>query len=407
MNVDGMQDRTGMAPGQDKALNRRSLLKAVGLGALGLGAGAALGGRSDAVNALFGGGAASAGPTSCAPASRIGDVRVVSGNLFSFLGLGGPDVAKTSDGGSTFQLTSTNNPGSTFVPYASGTNGVPGSFGICGDHGWVMLYDAPAGVWRSAQPGGGSPILTGLAGNGASWVVTSTAGKFWYTTNNGASWSSPSNGAYLNYKSIASILSVYDLEYANGVWIGCGYDTLGVGRTFWRSTKATPTKGAKNSWFSVSGGDVAEVIGSGDGNAVSVYAVAYGGSCQANPNTWYGCGNFGTVWRSTDNGGSWSKWRDSGSHIHYGIDVNPTTGKVLCASGLGGVMEVSPGMTQRYNPGAKEIYEIAYCGGADWVACGDNGQIIVSHDDGATWSAATMPSGTGGTLYNQIVKLWS
>ncbi|MEZ5208959.1 MAG: hypothetical protein R2690_18760 [Acidimicrobiales bacterium] len=38
---------------------------------------------------------------------------------------------------------------------------------------------------------------------------------------------------------------------------------------------------------------------------------------------------------------------------------------------------------------------------------GDNGQIIVSHDDGATWSAATMPSGTGGTLYNQIVKLWS
>ncbi|MEZ5208957.1 MAG: hypothetical protein R2690_18750 [Acidimicrobiales bacterium] len=61
--------------------------------------------------------------------------------------------------------------------------------------------------------------------------MTSTAGKFWYTTNNGASWSSPSNGAYLNYKSIASILSVYDLEYANGVWIGCGYDTLGVGRT--------------------------------------------------------------------------------------------------------------------------------------------------------------------------------
>ncbi|MEZ5208956.1 MAG: hypothetical protein R2690_18745 [Acidimicrobiales bacterium] len=167
MNVDGMQDRTGMAPGQDKALNRRSLLKAVGLGALGLGAGAALGGRSDAVNALFGGGAASAGPTSCAPASRIGDIRVVSGNLFSFLGLGGPDVAKTSDGGSIVPA----DVGPTTPDRRScrlGHQRRAGELGICGDHGWVMLTDAPAGV-AIAQPGGGSPILTGLAGNGASW----------------------------------------------------------------------------------------------------------------------------------------------------------------------------------------------------------------------------------------------
>ncbi|MEZ5208958.1 MAG: hypothetical protein R2690_18755 [Acidimicrobiales bacterium] len=77
------------------------------------------------------------------------------------------------------------------------------------------------------------------------------------------------------------------------------------------------------------------MIGSGDGQR-GERTHAYGGSCQANPNTWYGCGNFGTVWRSTDNGGSWSKWRDSGSHIHYGIDVNPTTGKLLCARASAG-----------------------------------------------------------------------
>ena len=67
-----------------------------------------------------------------------------------------------------------------------------------------------------------------------------------------------------------------------------------VGRTFWRST-ATPTKGAKNSWFSVWGGDVAEVIGS---------------------RGWQRCA-------------------------------------VLCAWGLGGVIEVSPAMTQRHSPGGE------------------------------------------------------
>lgn len=388
-----------------RLMNRRALLRTVGLAGLGLGAGAALGGAPALLGAL---GASPAGAaTTCAPASRIGDIRIISGNLFGFLGLNGPDIARTTDGGATFGLQGTFDPGGSFVPYAAGTNGVPGSFGIAGDHGRVIIFDAVSGVWRGAQPGGSAPILTGLAGNGAFWIVVSTEGKFWYTRDNGATWSAPSNGAYLNYKSIASILTVYDLEYANGVWIGCGYDTLGVGRTFWRSTVANPTRGAKNSWFSVSGGDFAEVIGSGDANAVSVYGVAYGGNCQPNPNTWYGAGNFGTVWRSTDNGASWSKWRDSGSHIHYGVDVNPYTGKVLTASGLGGIIEVNPGMVQRYDPGSKEVYDIAYCGGSDWVACGDNGQMLVSHDDGVTWTAAVTPAGTGGTLYNLIVKLWS
>lgn len=391
---------TQSASSASMTLNRRSLLKAIGVGGVLAGTGAA--GLSGLL-AAAGGGVAGA-TTTCPSGSAIGGARIVGGSLFGSLGLGSCDVLSTADGGASFTNAQPPKVGS-FIPYCTGTNGVPKAFGVAGDHGWVQIFDPAANVWRSAQPGGSTPILTGLAGNANNWVVVSTEGKFWFSTNNGASWSAPSNGPYLNYKSIASILTVYDLEYANGVWVGCGYDTLGVGRTFWRSTSVVPTRGAKNSWFSVSGGHVAEVTGTGDANAVSVYAVAYGGTCQANPNTWYGAGNFGTVWRSTDNGASWSKWRDSGSHIHYGIDVNPYSGKVICASGLGGLYEVNPGMVQRYNPGAKEIYEVAWVGGTDWVAAGDNGQVLVSHNDGVSWSQAVAPSGTGGTLYNCIAKV--
>lgn len=389
--------------GQPGGINRRALLKSIGVGGLALvGAGAVT--KGFGLPSLFsdaGGSAADAMPSTCSASSRINEIKVVAGNLASVIGSNGPDVWTTSNGGSSFANAHAPAVG-TFVPYTTGTNGVAGSFGVAGDHGCVAIYDAPGNAWRVGYPGGSS-IITGLAGNGSFWVAASTEGKFWYSANNGASWASPSNGSYLNYASIASILSVYDLEYANGVWVGCGYDTLGVGKTFWRSTNPNPTRGAKNNWFSVSGGDFAEVKGGGDGNAVSVYSVAFAGNCA--PNTWYGSGNFGTVWRSTDNGGSWNKWRDSGSQILYGIDANPYTGKVICAAGVEGVIEVNPGMQQRYSTGgSKSIYDIAWVGGNDWVASGDYGQILVSHNDGVSWTVA---KGNDTQMFNTgIAKAW-
>jgi len=389
-----------------KPLSRREVLRLAGLAGISAGAGSLLlgsaqGGLGAGIADLFSVPSAGAAGT-CPSTSRINNAYVVSGNLHVVYGVGTADVMHSSNGGATFGPTS-GLPVGAFQPYSVGTNGVPGSYGIGGDQGWVWIYEAPTNTWRTARPGGTTPIIAGLAGNGAHWVAVGANGKFWFTTNHGATWSAPSNGAYLNYKSIASILTIYDLEYANGVWIGCGYDTLGVGRTFFRST-VNPTRGARNNWFSVSGGDFAEVIGTGDGNAVTVYSVAYGGNCAANINTWYGCGNFGTIWRSTDNGASWSKWADTGSEIHYGIDVNPTTGKVMTASGLGGIIEISPTMTRRYSPGVKEIYEIAYVGGTDWLASGDNGQILVSHDDGLTWTQTGYAPNYVTGFFNLIAK---
>jgi len=393
------------APPRPGGMSRRALLRSVGVGGLALvGAGAVT--RGFGVPSLFegvGGQTAGAMTTSCSATSRINEIRIVAGNMASVVGNSGPDAWRTGDGGATFSNAVAPAIG-TFVPYTTGTNGVPGSFGIAGDHGCVLIFDQPANTWRVGYPGGSS-IITGLAGNGNFWVAVSTDGKFWYTNNNGASWGSPSNGRYLNYASIASILSVYDLEYANGVWVGCGYDTLGVGRTFWRSTKPNPTRGAKNSWFSVSGGDFAEIKGGGDGNAVSVYSVAFAGSCT--PNTWYGSGNFGTVWRSTDNGGTWNKWRDTGSQILYGVDANPLTGKVICAGGVEGIIEVHPNVVQRYSTGgSKSIYDIAWVGANDWVATGDYGKILVSHDDGATWSVGEAALLQFQLFNTGIVKPW-
>ena len=63
-------------------------------------------------------------------------------------------------------------------------------------------------------------------------------------------------------------------------------------------------------------------------------------------------------------------------------------------------------MTARvfFCPSCGARYEIAYVGGTDWVASGDNGQILVSHDDGVTWTQAGYASNYVTGLFNLIAK---
>ena len=202
--------------GPKGTLDRRSLLRLLGVagvagvagtaGATGLGA-RLLGGT--AAGPLLGESVADAAGI-CSVGSRLANAFVVSGNLHVVFGLGTADVLHTSDNGASFTSTS-GLPAGAFQPYSVGTNGVPGSYGIGGDQGWVWIYEAPTNTWRTARPGGNTPLIVGLAGNGAFWVALGSNGKFWYTADHGATWSAPSNGAYVNYKSIASILTTYDL----------------------------------------------------------------------------------------------------------------------------------------------------------------------------------------------------
>ncbi|MCC5953790.1 MAG: hypothetical protein JJU45_16985 [Acidimicrobiia bacterium] len=300
-----------------------------------------------------------------------------------------PDILETTDDGASFTQVPGAVSGGQMTPYAIDTNGVPGTFGVAGDFGRITIYDSVAGVWQTSAPTG--QIIVGLMGIGNHWVAIAAAGEWWYSTNNGASWTY--SGGYLNYASGFSILTVHAAEAANGVWMATGYDTLAT-RTIWRATSAAPTNGASG-FFGGSSGEFSLIQATGTANLVTIYGIGYGGA----GNVWYAAGNFGDVFRSTDNGASFSTWRNNFPAINYDVSTNPDTDTVIVASSQGLYRWIAGVDASAGLPGGI-WYAVAYAGDNTWVAAGDVGKISVSHDDGATWSPAAVPHGAA--IYNQI-----
>ena len=139
--------------GPKGTLDRRSLLRLLGVaGVAGTAASTGLGARllgGTGAGALLGESVADASGI-CSAGSRLANAFVVSGNLHVVFGLGTADVLHTSDNGASFASTS-GLPAGAFQPYSVGTNGVPGSYGIGGDQGWVWIYEAPT-TWPRDPP---------------------------------------------------------------------------------------------------------------------------------------------------------------------------------------------------------------------------------------------------------------
>lgn len=330
-----------------------------------------------------------------AAACTVGTSDLASARVAGFTG-NPPDILRTTNNGTSFTQVPGVPSGGQMTPYSIGTNGTPGVFGVAGDLGMVYLFDGT--TWHVSDIG--SPIITGLAGNGAHWIAIATNGEWWWTNNWGVNWNYAN---YVNYASFLSTLSVYDLEYANGAWVACGYDSLQIGRTFWRANVSTPTSGA--SGFSGGSGQFTEIQGSGTGNLVTVYGIraAQPGNCATFANLWVGAGNFGTVWRSTNNGASWFLWNTTnGAAINEAADYDPDTDTVMVASNFG-IYRYIAGVNQSAGLPGGIFYDIAFVGARTWVAVGDSGKIYVTKNNGTSWSAATVPHGAA--IYSEVARV--
>jgi len=185
--------------------------------------------------------------------------------------------------------------------------------------------------------------------------------------------------------------------------VASGYDTLAT-RTFWRANVSTPTTGASG-FFGGGSGQFAQISGTGTANLVTVYGIraALPGNCATFSNLWVGAGNFGTVWRSTDNGASWFLWRTTnGAAINEAADYDPDTDTVMVASNFGIYRYVAGTDMSAGLPGGI-FYDLAFVGARTWVAVGDSGKILVTKDNGTSWSTATVPHGAA--IYSEVARV--
>ena len=263
------------------------------------------------------------------------------------------------------------------------------SFVYAGNFGRIAVYDGAAGVWRHHDDGGtvwhhadfGGPtggciVLTEGGGTGRRIGVSQDMGASWFFYD-------------MPHATGSAVSTVNEVKYANGVWIAVGYSANLKGEAIWRSTVGCPIQASH--WTVTQ-----DVNSSGvSGNLVTLNGVTY-----ASGNTWYACGNFGEIFRSTDNGATWSLYNSTNIvAIWQGIAVNPTTGSIVVAGDYGLWTQAKGiGNFERENGSGPNIgaistfQDVVFDPTANaFVAVGEVGQIYHSVADGRGWTAVNQP----------------
>lgn len=312
--------------------------------------------------------------------------------------------------------------------FGIGYNG-EGTWRIAGERNLRALSTDGGKTWRFENnldnALGSTSTRNGIAGEGDRWITS--ASNTVHTTSNNVTWSSSTVSTLVSPAAWQTIIR------KRGIWLMAGRSgSSGSFRSrVYRSSAAAGT----SSWVSLisrlvnvfSGyndidigmDDVAIAVSSGENGEIRRFDDAKSGS-SGNTNVvppgeattrfssigtdsegvWVTGTTSGTLFRSTDNGLTWTEVDSQFNGMITRVQTNESG--IWIAVGAGGQMlrSINNGLT--WTPvvsGAPGTLRDVRYGDGVWVTAGDNGFIAVSTDDGVTWNEPEVQT----NMYSQRV----